>query len=517
MADRRIVDLTEFPITSRGANGFNSDDLLIIAHAGANPETYKIDPNEFFRILRASADVLNRAETLVEVESYFDRFDRSLTTGYGRVNTLNLIGTITSAQIGNSQVTISKMAPNSVGTSQLVNSAVNSSKIADGAITSVFFANGGTSSSKIADGAVGSAQIRDGSITALELSDNSVSTNKIQDSAISASKIANGTLTGAKIARSTITTDNLSSNSVTNAKIANGAVDIFKVAENAIGSSQIRDGAVQNDKLQDANGASVGAVSTNKIRDRAVDNSKIAINTIQEINYLSRSVSNRVLADDAVSGIKIRDGAVSPEKLSFPIDRIFTHKTTSSPTSSQNRATISLTLTIPQAQFDTAGIIEGSLSGGGRIPWYLPFSLIFTTTPSLPFAFLHRGQQSRGGMILNTATNDRVFLVLSNDQDPDSTRDFNPSTFTLNRVIPWNSPSTTVSLPEPIPYSTAGVALPRPFLDEAGISRLRLEIWSGKRTFQSGNGRSVAERPWILQLKSPTDYNMSATSFFTNV
>ena len=45
---------------------------------------------------------------------------------------------------------------------------------------------------------------------------------------------------------------------------------------------------MQNAKLQNANGASVGAVSTNKIRDRAVNNSKIAINTIQEINYLSK-------------------------------------------------------------------------------------------------------------------------------------------------------------------------------------------------------------------------------------
>ena len=119
-----------------------------------------------------------------------------------------------------------------------------------------------------------------------------------------------------------------------------------------------------------------------------------------------------MLADDAVSGVKIRDGAVTPEKLSFPIDRIFTHKTGSSPTSSQNRVTISLTLTIPQAQFDTLGGIDGSLFGGGRFPWYLPFSLVFitNTTAALPFAFIHRGQQSRGGMILNTATNDRVFF-----------------------------------------------------------------------------------------------------------
>ena len=77
MADKRVIDLTDFPIASRGANGFNSDDLLIVAHAGASPDTYKISPNEFFRILRTTADVPDRAEVLTEVESYFDDTNRT--------------------------------------------------------------------------------------------------------------------------------------------------------------------------------------------------------------------------------------------------------------------------------------------------------------------------------------------------------------------------------------------------------------------------------------------------------
>jgi hypothetical protein len=116
------------------------------------------------------------------------------------------VGTITSGNIGASQV----------GSTQIAAGAVTSGKIGTDAV----------GASNIVDGAVGASEIAAGAISATHMASSSVATAAIQDDAV----------TSAKIAADAVGTSEIAANAVTSTEILNGAVTRAKMSTGRAGT-----------------------------------------------------------------------------------------------------------------------------------------------------------------------------------------------------------------------------------------------------------------------------------------
>ena len=105
-------------------------------------------------------------------------------------------------------------------------------------------------------GTITSAQIANNAITETKISDDAISTPKLKANAVTAGKIASSAITtdkleanavtAGKIATNAITTDKLEANAVTTAKIAAGAISADKIQANSILASKIAIGDISN-------------------------------------------------------------------------------------------------------------------------------------------------------------------------------------------------------------------------------------------------------------------------------
>ncbi|MFA5794420.1 MAG: hypothetical protein WC980_05060 [Candidatus Brocadiia bacterium] len=109
-----------------------------------------------------------------------------------------------------------------------------------------------------------------------------------------------------------VPTSSIQEDAITTDKIADNAVTSPKIENKSIRTEDIADKAVTLAKLGD----DVPAVG---IPDNSITGAKIALDTIEKQNMKSASVDTAELATGAVTEEKIRDGAVTPAKLSFSV------------------------------------------------------------------------------------------------------------------------------------------------------------------------------------------------------
>lgn len=163
-------------------------------------------------------------------------------------------GTITSAKIGNAQITNAKILDATITsakiglaeikTANIENAAISTAKIQDAAIVSAKILDAAITTAKIQDAAILSAKIADAQITTAKIQDAAINSAKILDAAITSAKIGvaevktanieNAAISSAKIQDAAITSAKILDAQITNAKIQNAAIDVLKIAGNTV-------------------------------------------------------------------------------------------------------------------------------------------------------------------------------------------------------------------------------------------------------------------------------------------
>ena len=480
MANARLTNL---PNRVGGANTdpIGDNDFLIIANSQTTV-SYRITAVGLFDLIRRSENVLNASETTSSIEGYFE----SINNGKGQVSLANVLGDIPGNRIQNL----------AIGTNQLANGAVTSGKIGGLQVTNAKLEEasgttiGAVSTNKIRDRAVTNAKLEDASGSGV----GAVSTNKIRDRAITSPKIADGQVTKGKLGANSVTEANIENGAVTSAKIANGQVTQGKLGENSVIAANIGGGQVIAGKLGS------DSIFVNNIRDRQVFGNKIGINGVKEEHLGGASVSTRALADNSVTEAKIADNSVTREKINFPADYIYNLKTAGTQGNSFNYIRFEVSLTVPIIEvFDTIGFIDGFLTGGNFLPWCIPFRLVLSVNSGSVEVSICRGILSRGGVTLNTVESSRVFLILGTTGN---IRDFDIPGSSI-----WRNTNLGVNLPEPLPYFSRTY----PLISSGNRMSFRLELFGSKIN------SNIGTRPWLLQLKSANDFNISATASLSNI
>ena len=124
---------------------------------------------------------------------------------------------VTTAKIADGNITVAKMAVNSVDSDQYVDGSIDTAHIADSNITVA----------KMAANSVDSDQYVDGSIDTIHIGDDQITTAKIPDSAITSAKIADGAIVNADInASAAIALSKLENLTTARALVSDGSGDV---------------------------------------------------------------------------------------------------------------------------------------------------------------------------------------------------------------------------------------------------------------------------------------------------
>jgi hypothetical protein len=243
---------------------------------------------------------------------------RSTTDGTGwtaAVPTVDLSGTINSAQIADAAITATKLGAAAVTTAAIANAAITNALIAASAVTSTTIADGSISTPKIVAGAVTATEIGASAITAAKVAANAITAGAIASGAVTAGTIAAGAVTAGTVAASAITATELAAGAVTTTRLAAGAVTANELAANAVIAGKVSAGAISTTEL------AAGAVNASKIASQTITSSEIAANTISGGNIAGRTISasniisgtltsNELAANSIIAG-KIAAGAIN--------------------------------------------------------------------------------------------------------------------------------------------------------------------------------------------------------------
>jgi hypothetical protein len=136
---------------------------------------------------------------------------------------------ITTAQIGDGQVTTPKLA----------NGAVDSDKLGDNSVIESKIVAGQVSASKMANNAITTLSITNGAVTSDKIAINGVITTNILDGAVTSNKLAAASITSDKFAPGAIGAVSISDNSITSIKIVTGGVVGTNLADNIVSTNKI--------------------------------------------------------------------------------------------------------------------------------------------------------------------------------------------------------------------------------------------------------------------------------------
>jgi hypothetical protein len=170
------------------------------------------------------------------------------------VATVDLTGTIITAQIASAAITASQlataavtavaMAASSVATAALQVAAVTSAVLASGAVVTAALAGGAVTSAIIANGAVVAAALASGAVTSAAIAANTIVAGDIAANTITAGQILAGTITSTQIAANTIIAGDIAVNTITAGQIAAGTVTATQLAAGTITATQIAAGTI---------------------------------------------------------------------------------------------------------------------------------------------------------------------------------------------------------------------------------------------------------------------------------
>ena len=164
---------------------FNPDDLVL--DSDNFPSDLK--PVEVLSSLPTTGNFEGRVVMLLSDGKLYRYKDGAFTAS---VPTVDLTGTITSAQIANNAITVTKISDDAISTPKLKANAVTAGKIASSAITTDKLEANAVTAGKIATNAITTDKLEANAVTTAKIAAGAISADKIQANSILASKIAIG-------------------------------------------------------------------------------------------------------------------------------------------------------------------------------------------------------------------------------------------------------------------------------------------------------------------------------------
>jgi len=310
-------------------------------------------PVEVVSTLPSSGNFVGRVVLLISDGKIY----RYTATGWtAAVPTVDLTGTITSAQIADGSIAGTKFAsglepvtlvtsvPSVKSTSTIFNSTdgklyrwngtsyiatvptvditgqMTNAQIADLAATKI---TGQMTNAQLADlaatkitGQLTNAQLADlaatkitGQIVETQITDNAITSNKIIANAIIAGKIAADAVTANTIAADSITSTKIFAGAITTAKLAANAVTANEIAANAITSDKITANAIIAGKI------AADAVTANEIAANSITTAKIAANAITANEIATNAITSDKIIANAITTGKIQAAAITANEI----------------------------------------------------------------------------------------------------------------------------------------------------------------------------------------------------------
>jgi hypothetical protein len=129
-----------------------------------------------------------------------------------------------------------------INTAQITDAAINAAKIASNAVEETKILSGAVSAAKIAANAVIAGKIAAGAVTAGTIAANAVTAGTIAANAVVADSISTNAVTAGKIATNAITSDKIEANAIIAGKIAAGAVSATALAADSVSVNKLISG-----------------------------------------------------------------------------------------------------------------------------------------------------------------------------------------------------------------------------------------------------------------------------------
>jgi hypothetical protein len=205
------------------------------------------------------------------------------------VPTVDLTGTITTAQIAANAVTAAQIANNTITAGQIANATITATQVANATLT-------GT---QIAAATIAAGNIVSGTIT----------TTQIAASTITGSNIAGSTITGSNIAATTIAAGNIVSGTITATQIASNTLTANEIAANAITSSELAANAVIAGKI------AAGIITATEIAGSTITGAKIAATTITAANIAANTITAAQIAASTITTTELAANSVTATEL----------------------------------------------------------------------------------------------------------------------------------------------------------------------------------------------------------
>lgn len=229
--------------------------------------------------------------------------------------------------IPDSSLSNRKIGINAVGAENITGGAVTEDKLGDGAVSTDKIAYGAIVADKIVAGSVTTDKLDAKAVTAEKLAAGAVTADKIDAGAVTTDKLAAGSITTEKIAAGTVIAVDIEAGSITTDKLAAGAVTADKmeagtitaesgiIAEGAIGGVHIADASIADAKI-------VG-LTANKLTAGTINGAEINVTNLNADNIVAGTINGQripvlgsdKIADGAISGVKIENGAVTTTKI----------------------------------------------------------------------------------------------------------------------------------------------------------------------------------------------------------
>ena len=161
-------------------------------------------------------------------------------------------------------------------------------------IVALYNINGTWDSYEIGDNNITTSRIADKAVTSEKLADKAVTSEKLTDKAVTSEKLADNTVRTSNIAQEAVTGDKIATGTITEDNIQDKSLSQNVLADNAVNTAVIQDGAVTSEKLADS---AMSAAMTNAVNSEAEARSLAISQEAQARTQNDESLNNAIVAE----------------------------------------------------------------------------------------------------------------------------------------------------------------------------------------------------------------------------